>query len=160
MQMGRWAAAVAVSTVALGQTGVRIEGQGGGGMLGIHGTARVEPSSAGPWSQDFTAGWRGGVNQAVYLYQRFLVDDEHRLFLGYDLTLAPQPQAGAFLASFYELGVGVTELPMLGSQRRAELGHWKKLALKQYPPPRIVQTKRAPDPGLILRGPSRRLCCP
>lgn len=140
MRSGCTVLTIVLSGVVLGQSGVGVAGDSGSGFAGVRGSVRVEPPSPGPWVRRFNAASLTGAINSVCIYQRYLYDDENHVFLGYDLMLEPQPQNDTFRASFYELGMGVAELPMLDGKPRAAAGGWKKAPLAKYPAPQIVHT--------------------
>ena len=68
-------------------------------------SARVEPPSPGPWAQSVQAGYGAGfVNNSYFVGHRFLYDDAHHVFLGYDLSIESQPHADTFRASTIRSG--------------------------------------------------------
>jgi hypothetical protein len=113
----------------------------GGATQGIWFSARVEPPSPGPYAQVFTAGFQTKVYDSYLVGHRYLYDDTHNVFLGYDLLLQPEAQTDTYRASFLELGLGALELPAIGpNQPRADAeGQWKKLPLAKYPGPQIFR---------------------
>jgi hypothetical protein len=148
--------AISLGACAFGQSGVTTGGGAGGGTLGITGTFRVDPPTSGPWAQRFGEGWQTKGLNGYFLAQRYLYDDEHHVFLGYDLMLQLDPkQPDTFKASFFELGISAAELPALGAMPRAETGEWKKLPLAKLPASRTVhvgdtisvEVWTAPDTG-------------
>jgi len=136
----RIAFVVSFGVTALAQSGVGIPGNStGGGAPGVRFSARVDPPSPGPWARNFSIGYEAKIVDSYYVAHRYLYDDTHDVFLGYDLLIQSQPQADTFLASFLELGIGALELPSLAGHPRAQdPGEWTKLPLDKYPSRQLI----------------------
>jgi hypothetical protein len=140
----RVVAGVACLTLsALAQTTVT---GGGRGLQGVDGGVRIISAGFGPFAERgeppsppiyIATGFSSRGFGAESVTHRYFRDDARHVFFGYDLLLQPGRQGDTYQASFFELGMGLLDMP-LGRPGFANPAEWKKVPLPAYPPPQEV----------------------